>query len=123
MLSPTNVVMSISGRMACIMTNMEPLFSSPTVIIKPTPPKRRLPRSSGSLVHSLAQCPVLPHLAHLERLIRNLRDHFLGLAVFRALPLPFPLPPKPLPFPCGGFPGVKKPLPSCLLCRYLRTCP
>ena len=37
------------------------------------------PLSSGSLVHSLAQCPGLPHLAHTLRLIRCFLVHRFGL--------------------------------------------
>ena len=38
-----------------------------------------LPRSSGSFLHSRAQWPSFPHLAHLDLLIRVVLDHFLGL--------------------------------------------
>ena len=52
---------------------MKPLFDIPAL---------RLPRSSGSLVQFRAQCPRLPHLAHLEFPISLFFVHILGRAVF-----------------------------------------
>ena len=50
---------------------------------RPMPPRRLRPRSSGGLVHSRAQCPTWPHLAHLLRDLSFVIDHLRGGAVRR----------------------------------------
>ena len=46
-------------------------------------PLRRLPLSSGGLVHVRAQCPFCPHLAHFVRSIREVLYISLGRAVLK----------------------------------------
>ena len=47
------------------------------------PPRRLRPRSSGGFVHSRAQCPTWPHLAHLLRDLILVIVHLRGGAVRR----------------------------------------
>ena len=75
-----------------------------------------LPRSSGGFVHSLAQWPTCPHLAHLVLAISAFLDHILGRAVLCGLGGggPDALPRSPLVIASGFLGPEPRPLPPLL---------